>query len=89
MTADLDMLRVERDRLLEAAERLEEEIGDIAHEERRVADALERTGGRGHDLHRRRIALREARRLNEADLGRTSRRLAEIERALERPDGGE
>ncbi len=70
-------------------------LGEFEHESRRVADALERLGGRSAELEARAKALAKNRKLTESDLAknaterdRLERRRAEISARIDRLDGG-
>ena len=69
-------------------------LGEFEHESRRVADALERLGGRSAELEARAKALARNRKLTAADLAknatardRLERRHARLNADIERLDG--
>ena len=85
MANQRESLREERVRLeaeiadLESAKRLlTAAIGELAHDGRRLSDALERMGGQGADIEGRRRALVENRALSEAELKDIEQRLKRL-----------
>ncbi len=61
---------------------LEAGLAEFRHSGRRVADGLERVGGRQADLERRRADLVRNQRLTKADLESTRAEIQKIRRAL-------
>lgn len=56
--------------------------GEFEHDGRRVRDALERVGGRSHELEQRMRTLARNEKLTEADLERNAKDLQRLERRL-------
>ncbi len=56
--------------------------GEFAHDSRRVRDALERVGGRSHELEQRMKTLARNEKLTEADLEKNAKTLKRLERRL-------
>ena len=56
--------------------------GEFEHDGRRVRDALERAGGRSHELEQRMKTLARNEKLTEADLEKNAKTLKRLERRL-------
>jgi chromosome segregation ATPase len=56
--------------------------GEFEHDGRRVRDALERVGGRSHELEQRLRTLARNEKLTEADLEKDAKALKRLERRL-------
>ncbi len=56
--------------------------GEFEHDSRRVRDALERVGGRSHELEQRMKTLARNEKLTEADLEKNAKTLKRLERRL-------
>lgn len=63
--------------------RLAETISELAHDGRRVSDALERVGGADHTLQKKLHALRKNIDRNEAEIGEAEKRLTALLQRLE------
>lgn len=69
---------------LEASKRLlTAAIGELAHDGRRLTDALERMGGQAGQVERRRRALSENRMMSQLELKDIQARLAELKRRVD------
>ncbi len=56
--------------------------GEFEHDGRRVRDALERVGGRSHELEQRMKSLARNQKLTETDLEQNAKALKRLERRL-------
>ena len=56
--------------------------GEFEHDGRRVRDAMERVGGRSHELEQRMKALARNEKLTEADLEKNAKALKRLERRI-------
>jgi len=82
LSREIARLAGEVDRLLALRDELDRTLGDFGHEERRCGDALERVGGRSHELAGQLAALRGNIRLTGKDRARAGARLAALESDL-------
>ncbi len=78
--------RIRLEQLLEAAQKtraqLAEALSEFRHDGRRVADRLERLGGREPGLERQRGLLAENVKLTQAELDKTEDQISKIRREL-------
>ena len=75
LEAEIEALQVKQ-------RRLDLVRGEFEHDGRRVRDALERVGGRSHELEPRMKTLARNEKLTEADLEKNAKALKRLERHL-------